>query len=144
MKFKYETTIENSKEATWDLMIDLNRRSEWIHFIDECYVTHQTDNWVGTKFIEKLVFLRIPLNLEQEVTKFEKYAAFHYGCKTPPFYPKVYSSMVDNGDGTITVTLEFDIKMGAFMLVPKKIIKKQVDNIIQPLIDEFEKLLSAS
>ncbi len=141
MRFKYETTVYNSIEAVWELITDVNRRSEWIHFIDECHYTHKKDSFVGSKFSEKMVFLRIPLTLEQTISDYKEHSVFNYGCKIPPFYPKVFVTAKDNKDGSVYVSLEFDIKMGAFILVPKKIINKQVDHIMLPLVNEFKNLI---
>ena len=55
----------------------------------------------------------------------------------PPFYPVVTVTARDNEDGTIFSSLEFDIKLGAFFLVPKRLIQKQVDDLISPFIDKF-------
>jgi hypothetical protein len=141
MKFKYDSNVHNTLEEVWDFILDFSKRPEWIHFMEKSYVTHQTKNWIGTKYKEKFVFLGIPLYIEYEITNFKEHSLIESKSKMPPFYPEVVTVVKDNGDGTIYSSLEFDIKLGAFMLVPKSIIQKQVDNIILPFIEEYKRIL---
>jgi hypothetical protein len=141
MQFKYSSDVRNTLENVWDFAMDFERRPEWIHFFDKCYITHKTENWVGTTYKEKSVFLGIPLYIEYTITIYEHQKQMSSHCKMPPFFPTVHISVWDNGDGTIHSVLEFDIKLGPFVLVPKSIIKKQVDNIIHPFIDKFVEIM---
>lgn len=141
MKFKYDSVVHNSMEEVWDFIMDFDRRSEWIHFFDKSFITHQTDNWIGTKYKEKLTFLGIPLFIEYEITEYVHQTYWKSKCKMPPFYPKIHCTAKDNGDGTIFSSLEFDIKLGPFFLVPKKLIQNQVDNLIEPFINNYIEIL---
>lgn len=141
MKFKYDSNVHNSLEEVWAFVIDFSKRPDWIHFFDESFISHQADSWVGTKYKEKLTFLGIPLFIEYVVTDYKEQSYIYAKSNMPPFFPKVNCEVRDNGDGTIYSSLEFDIKLGAFSLVPKKIIQKQVDKLVEPLIAEYVRIL---
>ena len=141
MIFKYTSDVHNTLENVWDFVMDFGRRPEWIDFFEKCYITHQTDDWVGTKYKEKSVFLGIPLYIEYKITIYEHQKQMSSHSNMPPFFPTVHISVWDNGDGTIHSVLEFDIKLGAFLLVPNKFLRKQVDGIIHPFVDAYVEIM---
>jgi hypothetical protein len=48
--------------------------------------------------------------------------------------------MKENASGVVC-SLIIDLKIGVLGLLPKSIIKRQVDNLVQPLVDQFIKIL---
>lgn len=56
------------------------------------------------------------------------------------FYQKVDVSIQDARDGVIT-SLIIELKVGVLGLLPKSLIKKQVDHLVQPMVDQFMKIL---
>lgn len=141
MKFLYSSNVHNDIDTVWSFIMDFPNRPNWIPFFEQSFITHQTSNWVGTKYKEKLEFLKIPLFIEYEIYGFKDKSYFKSRSKMPPFYPEMEISCRDNGDGTIYSSLEFDIKLGAIALLPKKLIQSQVDNIVKPCIENFINLL---
>lgn len=142
MKFRYDSTVRNNMEDVWAFIMDFSNRPSWIHFFDKSFVSHQTEGWIGTKYKDKLTFLGIPLFIENEIVEYEENSHWRSKCEMAPFYPKLYVEARDNGDGTIYSCLEFELKLGgAFRLVPKSLIQKQVDNLVNPIIDRYIEIL---
>ena len=141
MKFKYDSNVRNSLENVWDFIMNFERRPEWIHFFDKSFISEKADTWVGTKYKEKLTFLGIPLFIEYEITEYQERSNLFAICKMPPFKPKIEIQVRDNGDGTIYSSLEFEIKLVALRFAPKKFVKKQVDKLILPVIDNYIRIL---
>jgi len=141
MRFIYSSNVRNSMENVWDFIMDFERRPDWIDFFDKSYITKKTSNWIGTHYKEKLTFLGIPLHIEYIILDYHEQHYFIAKSKMPPFYPVVTVTARDNEDGTIFSSLEFEIKLGPFWLLPKKLIKKQVDDLINPFIDKFVGIL---
>ena len=137
----YTSTVHNSMENVWDFIMDFERRPEWIDFFDKSYITKQTSNWIGTHYKEKLTFLGIPLYIEYIIIDYHEQHYMVSKCNMAPFYPVVTITAKDNEDGTVFTSLEFDIKLGPFFLVPKRIIKKQVDDLITPFIEKFREIM---
>ena len=141
MVFKYDSVVRNNVDDVWDFIMDFDRRPEWIHFFDKSFVTHKTEGWLHTKYKEKLTFLGIPLFIEYTIIDYKDKGSFTAKCTMPPFKPMIHTFIRDNGDGTIYSCLEFDIKLGPFSLIPKKLLKKQVDMLIEPCVQEYVRIL---
>jgi hypothetical protein len=141
MKFEYSNNIKCTKEEAWELITDLERRPEWIHFMEKCYYTDKKEGIVGSKYQEKEVFLGIPININYDVIVYEEYKQFSSRCTMAPFYPVVNIYVNELPNKMIFSKLEFDIKLGPFEWMPKFMIKKQVDALVQPLVDAFKDIL---
>lgn len=141
MKFEYSNNIRCTKEEAWSLLADLERRPEWIHFMEKCYYTDKKEGIVGSKYQEKEVFLGIPLNLNYDVIAYEEFKQFSSRCTMAPFYPVVNIYVNELPNKTVFSKLEIDIKLGPFEWMPKFMIKKQVDALVQPLVDAFKNIL---
>ena len=57
-----------------------------------------------------------------------------------PFYPVVDVVVIEENDG-VFCSLIVNAKMGPFALVPEKFLRKQVDALVQPLVDKFIEIL---
>ncbi len=142
MKFEYINTIRCTEQEAWDLVMDLERRGEWIHFIEKTKWVEKKEVITGSIYDEKFVFLGIPLHIRYTVEKYNDKKLISSRSKMPPFYPLVdvtlaKSTKVDSVD----CGLIFDISLGPLSLIPKSLLKKQVDQLIQPLVDEFIAIL---
>jgi len=60
----------------------------------------------------------------------------------PPFHPKV-DIIVEEENNGVLCSLIIDLKLGPFFLVPEKIIRSKIKALIQPLIDEFNRILES-
>lgn len=140
MIFEYYSDVNCTKEAAWKLITDIERRPDWVPFMEKCYFTDFKKGWVGSKYQEKEVFLGIPLNINYEVIEYHPFKKLRSRCLMPPFYPKV-DVTVEAFDGYCKCGLIIDVKLGPFALMPKSILKSQVDNLIKPLVNNFNSLL---
>ncbi len=140
MTFEYNNHVRCTREEAWKLISDLDRRPDWIHFQEKCYWTDKKPGMVGSRYQEKEVFLGIPLNVNYEITVWKEMEQVSSVCTMPPFYQKVDVSVQDAQDGVIT-SLIIELKVGVLGLLPKSLIKKQVDHLVQPMVDQFMKIL---
>lgn len=141
MRFMYSSTVRNSLDNVWAFIMDFDRRPEWIDFIERSYITDRTSNWIGTHYKEKLTFLGIPLHLEYVITDYSEKKYLIAESRMPPFHPTLTITARDLGDGTVFTSLEIEIRLGPFALVPRKIIKHQVDNLINGFVEKFVKIM---
>ena len=95
---------------------------------------------VGSRYQEKEVFLGIPLNINYEVTAWKEYELMSSKCNMLPFYP-VVDAIVEEEIGGCMCTLRIEGNMKIFSLIPNSILRNQVDNLVQPLVDKFIDLL---
>lgn len=140
MTFTYKNKIKCTREEAWSLIIDLERRPHWIHFQEKCYWLEKKPGMVGSRFQEKQVFLGIPLNVNYTVTEWKDLARKTSKCDIGPFYQTVDIVIEDAQDG-IWCSLIIHAKVGPFVLVPEKFLRKQVDALIQPMVDKFSNML---
>ncbi len=140
MKFEYTNKVRCTREEAWALITNLERRPDWIHFMEKCYWTDKKEGMLGSRYQEKEVFLGIPLNINYEVVAYKEYQLMSSKCMMAPFYPQVDVSVREERDGCYC-TLTINAKMGPFALVPEKFLRKQVDALVQPLVDQFRKIL---
>ncbi|HRH58077.1 MAG TPA: SRPBCC family protein [Chitinophagales bacterium] len=142
MIFEYSNHVQCTKEEAWKFIIDLERRPDWIHFQEKCYWTEKKPGMIGSRYQEKEVFLGIPLNINYEVTHWVEYERMSSKCMMPPFYPVVDVIVVEEEDGCFC-SLIINAKLGPFFLVPEKFLRKQVDALVQPLVDKFIDILES-
>lgn len=140
MLIEYNTIVKCTREEAWKLIVDIERRPDWVPFMERCYFTDFKEGWVGSKYQEKEVFLGIPLNINYEVIAYKENDHLRSRCFMPPFYPKVDINCSD-AVGGCNCGLIIDIKLGPFALIPQKLIRKQIDDLVQPLIDNFKQIL---
>ncbi len=143
MRFRYDITVNNSADKVWDFVMQFERRPEWIDFVDETEINDKKEGWVGTKYREKSVFLGIPLNVTFEVTEYTHKKSWTSICKMPPFYPEIFVRMHDEVNGSVSGYIEFEIKIGILGLLPKRIIRKQVDKLVRPIMENFERIANS-
>ena len=140
MRFEYTNKVRCTKEEAWQFIIDLERRPDWIHFMEKCYWTEKKPGMIGSRYQEKEVFLGIPLNINYEITAWKDHEQISSKCMMPPFYP-VVDVIVKENEGGCICSLVVNAKMGPFVLVPEKFLRKQVDALVQPLVDKFIEIL---
>ncbi|MBK9793582.1 MAG: SRPBCC family protein [Sphingobacteriales bacterium] len=140
MTFEYTNPVKCTKQEAWNLIADLERRPDWIHFQEKCYWTDKKPGMVGSRYQEKEVFLGFPLNVNYEITVWKEFEQVSSICLMPPFHQTVDVIVKENASGVIC-SLIIDLKIGVLGLLPKSIIKRQVDNLVQPLVDQFIKIL---
>ena len=140
MRFEYSNKVRCTPEEAWQFIINLERRPDWIHFMEKCYWTDVKPGMVGSRYQEKEVFLGIPLNINYEVTVWKELEQMSSKCMMPPFYPIVDVIVKKEKDG-VFCSLIVNAKMGPFALVPEKFLRKQVDALVQPLVDAFIEIL---
>lgn len=142
MVFEYSNKVKCTKEEAWNLIADIERRPDWIHFMEKCYWTDKKDGFVGSKYQEVEVFLGFHLNVNYEITVWKDHEQVSSICKMPPFHQTVDVLVKEEKDG-VYCTLRINANMGVLGLIPKFIIKSQVDNLVQPLVDKFIEILES-
>jgi hypothetical protein len=142
MKFEYINTIRCTEQEAWTLVMDLERRGEWIHFIDKTKWVDKKEGIIGSTYDEKLVFLGIPLHIRYTVEKYTDLKLLSAKCKMPPLYPIVDVTLEKSKiPDSVDCGLIFEISLGPFALIPKSILKSKVDQLILPLVNEFMSIL---
>jgi hypothetical protein len=97
---------------------------------------------IGSRYQEKEVFLGIPLNINYVVTKWKEHEEMSSKCNMLPFYPEVEILVKEEPGGCLCI-LRIEGNMSIFKLIPNSILRKQVDNLVQPLVDQFIHLLES-
>ncbi len=142
MLFEYSNLVKCTREEAWAFVINIERRPDWIHFMEKCYWTEKKPGMVGSRYQEKEVFLGIPLNINYEVTAWKEYEQMSSKCNMMPFYPVVDIFLKEEEDGCLC-TLRIEGNLSIFKLIPNSILRKQVDNLVLPLVDKFIELLES-
>ena len=140
MILEYSNFVRCTKEEAWQFITSIERRPEWIPFMEKCYFTNKVDGWVGSTYQEKEVFLNIPLNINYEIIAYEEYKLMRSRCFMKPFYPKVEVRM-EAKEGGCQCALILDINLSLFALIPNRILKQKIDDIIMPLVNNFNEIL---
>jgi hypothetical protein len=142
MLFEYINFVKCTKEEAWQLISHIERRPDWIHFMEKCYWTEKKPGMIGSRYQEKEVFLGIPLNINYVVTKWVEHKEMSSKCNMMPFYPEV-DVLVKEKYGGCECILRVEGNMNIFKLIPNSILRKQVDYLVQPFIDNFIELLES-
>lgn len=142
MLFEYINKVKCTKEEAWQLIIDIERRPDWIHFQEKCYWTDKKPGMVGSRYQEVEVFLGFHMNVNYEVIEWVDHVKMKSKCMMPPFHQTVEVTVSEETDGVIC-TLRIEANMGVLGLLPKSFIKKQVDNLIDPFTQQFIHILES-
>ena len=142
MIFEYSNIIKCTKEEAWKLITEIERRPDWIHFMEKCYWLDKKSTIVGSTYQEKEVFLGFPLNVKYLVTDFVPYEIMKSKCDMAPFHQTVEVTMRQEKNGVFS-KLKIEAKMGVLGLLPKSIINNRVDALVQPLVDKFKEILES-
>ena len=140
MVFEYVNTFNCSKEEAFSIFINMDRRPEFIDIMDKSEWLQRTEDGLGSIYREKLTFIGIPLNIDYEVTDYRENEIIASKCQMPPFHPLITIKVWDEGK-KCTASLTIDIKLGPLELMPKFLIKKQVDNIVDRFVMNYRKVL---
>ena len=143
MIFEYDNNIKCTKEEAWNLITEIERRPEWIHFMDNCKWLDKKTGIVGSTYQEEEVFLGFHLNVKYKVTEYKEFEKMTSKCDMYPFHQKVEVTMRENKNGTVYTKLLIDGDLGVLGLLPKWIIKNRVDALVQPLVDKFFDILES-
>ena len=141
MTFEYSNNITCTKEEAWKLITEIERRPDWIHFMDKCVWLEKKPDIIGSTYNEVEVFLGFSLNVKYKVTEYIEFEKMTSKCDMYPFHQKVEVTMKENKNGTIFTKLLIDAEIGVLGLIPKFIIKNRVDALVQPLVDKFFEIL---
>jgi hypothetical protein len=145
MKVDYSNDVLCTKEEAWALITDFEKRPDWIPFMEKCYFTEKKEGWVGSKYQEKEVFLKIPLNINYTITAWKENQQLSSRCEMAPFYPVVNIFIKDiPGSKKINCNLQVEIDLGIFKFIPKSMIKPQIDALINPMVDNFVRILESN
>ena len=142
MVFEYSNIIKCTKEEAWKLITEIERRPDWIHFMEKCYWLDEKSTMVGSTYQEKEVFLGFPLNVKYTVTDFVPFQIMKSKCDMLPFHQTVEVTMRQEKNGVFS-KLKIEAKMGVLGLLPKSIINNRVDALVQPLVDKFQEILES-
>ena len=143
MTFEYSNNIKCTKEEAWKLITEIERRPDWIHFMDKCNWLDKKPNMVGSTYNEEEVFLGFHLNVKYTVIAYKEFEKMTSKCDMYPFHQKVEVSMRENNNGTVFTKLLIEADLGVLGLIPKFIIKNRVDALVQPLVDKFFDILES-
>lgn len=145
MKIEYTNEVLCTKEEAWALITNFERRPDWIPFMEKCYITEKKEGWVGSKYQEKEVFLKIPLNINYTITVWKENEQMSSKCDMAPFYPLVNIYVKDiPGSNKILSILELEADLGIFKFIPTSMIKSQINVLMKPLVDNFKSILEES
>lgn len=140
MIFEYDNIIKCTKEEAWKLITEIERRPDWIHFMEKCYWLDKKSSIIASTYQEKEVFLGFPLNVKYIVTDFVEHELLKSKCDMMPFYQTVEVYMRQEKTG-VFCALKIDAKMGVLGLLPNSIIRNRVDALVEPLVDKFKEIL---
>lgn len=140
MTFEYSSFVRCTKEEAWELISNIERRPEWIHFQEKCFWLDKKPGFIGSTYQEVEVFLGFHINVKYEVTAWEPYRKMTSHTKMPPFHQTVEVYMEERVDGCYT-RLVIHADMGILGLIPKFIIKNKVNELVNPMVDIFVELL---
>jgi hypothetical protein len=143
MIFEYTNNIRCTKEEAWKLISEIERRPEWIHFMDKCSWIEKKKGVIGSSYNEQEIFLGFHLNVKYVVTEYIEYEKMTSKCDMYPFHQKVEVTMKENKNGTVFTRLLIEADLGVLGLLPKFIIKNRVDALVQPLVDKFFEILES-
>ena len=143
MTFEYSNNIRCTKVEAWKLITEIERRPEWIHFMDKCSWLDKKPGLIGSTYNEQELFLGFHLNVKYIVTDYIEYEKMTSKCDMYPFHQKVEVTMKENNNGTVFTKLLIDADLGVLGLLPKFIIKNRVDALVQPLVDKFFEILES-
>ena len=59
MTFEYTNNIKCTKEEAWKLITEIERRPDWIHFMDKCVWLDKKPGIVGSTYNEEEIFLYV-------------------------------------------------------------------------------------
>lgn len=143
MTFEYSNNIKCTKEEAWKLVTEIERRPDWIHFMDKCAWVDKKPGMIGSTYVEEEVFLGFHLDVKYTVVEYKEFEKMTSKCDMYPFHQKVEVTMKENKDGTVYAKLVIDAQIGVLGLIPKFIIKNRVDALVQPLVDKFFDILES-
>lgn len=143
MIFEYAINIRSTKEAAWNLIEDIERRPEWVHFMDKCIWLDKTPEIIGSTYNEEEVFLGFHLNVKYKIIEYIPYEKMVSKCDMFPFYQKIQIVIQENKNNTIQAKLTIDGDLGVLGVVPNFIIKNRVNAIVQPLVNKFAEILDS-
>jgi len=122
------------------LAMDLERRPEWIDFIEKSYYTIKTPQILGSKYKEKFEFLGFHLYLEYEIREYIQDRLVIAKCNMPPFKPllTLYAQPIHDKKTKCGIALQ--ITPGPLALLPRKMVIREIENIINPLVEKFKSM----
>src|SRR5688572_15787830 len=90
--------VKCSAEKAFAFAKDLERRPEWIDFIEKSYYTSKKEGVIGSKYKEKLEFLGFHLYLEYEIKEYVENRLIIAKSNMAPFKPliTIYCQPVNN------------------------------------------------
>lgn len=141
MTFEYSNTINCTKEEAWSFITEIERRPEWIHFMDKCHWITKKNEIVGSEYKEEEIFLGFHIDVKYKVIEYKEFEKMTSKCDMFPFHQKVEISMKENINGTVFTKLIINADLGVLGLVPKFILNNRVNALVQPLVDEFKLIL---
>lgn len=140
MVFEYVNKFNCSKEEAFSIFTNMDRRPEFIDIMDKSEWLQRTEDGLGSIYREKLTFIGFPLNIDYEVTDYRENEIIASKCHMPPFHPVITIKVRDEGK-KCSASLTIDINLGPLEWMPKFLIKKQVDNIVDRFVKNYRKVL---
>ena len=140
MIVNYEAIVQNDIENVFNFVADFNRRTEWIDLVGECSIIHKTNDWIGSRYTERLDFKIKSLLFEYEIIAFEYPTRLTSESETRPHRPKLNIELSDKKNGLVNCQLELEMKLGPLNWLPAPFLKKRIDYFFKPAIDNFIRL----
>lgn len=116
-----------STQTAFALAADLERRPEWISFIEKSYYILKKPGMAGSRYKEKLEFLGFNLYLEYEIKEYVQDQLIIAQCKMPPFRPIITLACQSLGPQLCTGALQLEISPGPLALIPKKLVVGEIE-----------------
>ena len=133
--------VKCSAEKAFAVAKDLERRPEWIEFIEKSYYTSKKEGIIGSKYKEKLEFLGFPLYLEYEIKEYVEGRLIIAKSKMAPFNPMItiYCKPIDERRSIGGMKLE--LSPGPLALLPRKLVIREIEKFVEPLVVKFKEIV---
>ena len=141
MQISYSCIVKNDPEVVWDFLMDFTNRPQWMDDVKASYFTDKKEGMLGSEYVEEAVFLGFTLKTAYKVVAYEHLKMLTSKSEAPPFHPEVIGTMDILEGGKVKITLAIKATLGPLELVPSFIIKKQLDKMMAPKINKFQKLM---
>jgi hypothetical protein len=128
-------------EKAFAVAADLERRPEWISFIEKTYYIDKKPGIAGSRYKEKLEFLGFNLYLEYEIKEFVQNKLIIAQCKMAPFKPIITIAFQSLSPKTCSSALQLEVSPGPLALIPKKLVVAEIEKILLPMVDKFRDLV---
>ena len=133
--------VKCSAEKAFALAKDIERRPEWIDFIEKSYYTSKKEGIIGSKYKEKLEFLGFHLYLEYEIKEYVEGRLIIAKSNMAPFNPTISIYCKPIGNNRSIGGMKLELSPGPLALLPRKLVIREVEKFVEPLVERFKEMV---